>query len=376
MNRTTFLKLLDASAGNALCKLMGMWRHVRGLPELARSPDPASVRHILIIRPGGMGDMIMLLPVLEAVRRNRPDITIDIVCEQRNAEVLSLANLGLRVCLYDTAPVATLRHLRSTSYDAVLDSEQFHNFSAVMAALSGAPVRAGFRINPSRLHLYTHLVSYDVDGYELDQFSRLLPAAGLGMEISPVHGILSHLAGDLAADLDPRVEALPPDIPLVAVSPGSLHPHKQWPADRWRELTHRLLADGIGIVLVGGRDQETAVSALGLQESAANLVNCVGRQTLRQTASVLQRVKAVVSGDSGLAHLATALGCSTVVLFGPSDPRKWNHPGSAHTAVTVGLPCSPCSIFGYRKLCRTIPCMKTLSVDEVEQGVINTLSRP
>ncbi|MDA0991423.1 MAG: glycosyltransferase family 9 protein, partial [Verrucomicrobia bacterium] len=62
-------------------------------------------------------------------------------------------------------------------------------------------------------------------------------------------------------------------------------------------------------------------------------------------------------------------GRRTVVLFGPSDDRKWSRADDQHAVVRNPLPCSPCSIFGYHKYCRDIPCMRSISVEQVMQVV-------
>ena len=84
VNRATALKLLDATAGWLLCKLIGWLRHVFRRPALAPNPKPSSVRRILLVRPGGMGDMLMLLPVIRHLSRHLPGVLMDIVCEKLN----------------------------------------------------------------------------------------------------------------------------------------------------------------------------------------------------------------------------------------------------------------------------------------------------
>ena len=63
--KTRLLKLFDATLGLALCRVIGYWRHRSGAPEIAATPAPDSIERVLVIRPGGMGDMLMLLPVAE-----------------------------------------------------------------------------------------------------------------------------------------------------------------------------------------------------------------------------------------------------------------------------------------------------------------------
>jgi ADP-heptose:LPS heptosyltransferase len=91
----------------------------------------------------------------------------------------------------------------------------------------------------------------------------------------------------------------------------------------------------------------------------------VGGQPLTQTAALLSRAEVFIGNDSGLAHLAVALGTPTVVIFGPTDDRKWGITAARHAVVKTTTPCSPCFLFGFHKLCRTHECITGIGVEEV-----------
>lgn len=362
-SRARLLKTLDATAGYAICKILGRMRHHAGRPELAPTPDFSAIQRLLVIRPGGMGDMLMLLPALQALQRANPEVIIDIVCEKRNAEVLALAGYSRSTLLYDANPLGCLRRLRQHRYDVVIDTEQFHNFSAVMAWYCGAPVRVGFKINPARLPLYTHLVSYDIDGYEMQQFGRLLEPFDISLAAESLHGILQEATNELPIHMPGNIKPLSERGPLIVIAPGSSNPYKHWGATKCAELITRLDADNRSFVLVGGQgDIDAEVLA---QTAAARTIDTCGTLDLSQTAAILNAATLYIGCDSGLTHLATALGRPTLALFGPSDSQKWSQQHRTHGVIRKQLPCSPCSIFGYHKLCRNIPCMGGITVDEV-----------
>jgi ADP-heptose:LPS heptosyltransferase len=365
------LKLLDATLGYIFCRFLGRLRHHLGRPELAPTPDFRTLKRILIIRPGGMGDMLMLLPMLHAIREHNPNVIIDIVCETRNFEVLELAGLTDHAMLYDGNPIRFLRSLHRADYEVVIDSEQFHNFSAVIAWLSGAPVRVGFKINPTRLSLYTHLVSYDIDGYEMDQFENLLRPFGVSLDHQHLHGVLgasdTRLQDRIPADAKPLIDKGR----IIVVAPGSSNSYKQWGPEKFAEMITRLNQTGCSFILVGGKHDVS--KDVALRARADTLVDCCARLSLMETAAILNSATVFVGCDSGLTHLTTALGKPTVAIFGPSDSGKWNDDHAQHVVVRKNLPCSPCSIFGYNKLCRDVPCMSNISVDDVVTAVTTLL---
>lgn len=355
-------KLIDATVGAAVCWAVGRFRHLCRLDPPV-PPDPAAqpVRRVLVIRPGGLGDMVLLLPMLRALREHFPAAAVDVVCESRNAAVLRLAGLADRIWCYDAAPLAVFFGLHRARYDVALDSEQFHHISALMALLSRAPVRIGFKINPGRNPLYTHLITYELDGWEAVQFMRLLAPLGIEGGLPVVEGSL-------------RVEALRQDgrqhdTRRIVVHAGATTRYKRWDRMRWVELVGALATQGnsSSIVLVGGPSDRAAAAWIAAR-AGMPVENTAGRLSLRDTAAMLAAATLYVGGDSGLAHLAVALGTPTVILFGPSDSRKWGARGPRHAVVHCNLACAPCAIFGYHKLCHSIACMDGITVQQVVEA--------
>ncbi|MDA0990936.1 MAG: glycosyltransferase family 9 protein, partial [Verrucomicrobia bacterium] len=293
-------KFIDATLGFALCKLIGLLRHVLGRPELAPDPEAAAVRRILFIRPGGLGDMIMALPVLHALHEHLPQAIVDVICESRNRDALRLTPLNGKVFLYDRYPLTLIRQLLTMRYDVVIDSEQFHNSSALMAIASGAPVRIGFKINPARLHLYTHLINYDVNGYERDQFAALLKPLTGNSTVPPLHGLLDGaVLNPLPATLADRCG----DHRVVAISPGSRNRYKHWDTPKLVALIETLADQQWIPVLIGSRAEKQQAREIVQHVRCSSLIDCVGDLPLADTAALLRRANLFLGCDSGLAHL-------------------------------------------------------------------------
>jgi ADP-heptose:LPS heptosyltransferase len=329
------------------------------------------IQRILVIRPGGMGDMLLLLPVLQILRDRLPHATIDLVCEKRNIEVLDIANSVSGSLVYDRNPASFIYRLVKGGYDMVIDTEQFHHFSAIFSWISRAPVRIGFKINPVRNPLYTHLVNYEPDGPEPMQFAALLSALGIRECPAPRAGILGEHLPNLDESVSGKIDSAFCRKPFVAIHPGATIDCKQWPNERFAELSGLLHEEfDFGTLLVGGKsDTDAADSILSSLEPEMSTLSLTGHLSLPQVAATLRRSVLFVGGDSGLAHLAVAVGVPTVVIFGPSDPGKWGLETSSNAVVSVDLPCQPCCIFGYSKPCHSVPCMMQISVEQVLQGV-------
>ncbi|WP_298269259.1 glycosyltransferase family 9 protein [Geobacter sp.] len=296
-----------------------------------------------------------------------PGVSIDILAERRNAGVFSLCPALRSVRRYDI-PSEFFEALRSR-YDVVIDSEQWHRLSAVVARILRAEIRIGFDTNDRR-RLFTHPIPYEQDDYEADSFMRLLAPLGCAAEEEGGGPLLSFSTRDAEAagcHLK-RLEGRP----IVTLFPGASIAERRWGAERFVRLAQLLGRRGVGVVVVGGEGE----LADGRTIETIGGISLCGLTNLAETAAVIARSSLLVSGDSGILHIAVGLGVPTVSLFGPGRAMKWAPRGENHIVINKNLPCSPCTTFGYTPRCPiNARCMTEITVDEVEEAVLTLLSR-
>jgi heptosyltransferase-2 len=134
--------------------------------------------------------------------------------------------------------------------------------------------------------------------------------------------------------------------PLVALAPGAAHATKRWPLEHWQVLARWLAGRGFEVVLVGGEEDRSLGSALS-EGAKCPVANATGLFGLQGTGALLRRAAAVVCGDTGVMHIATAVGTPVVALFGPTVRQFGFFPYTSHAEVMeLGLPCRPCSSKG------------------------------
>ncbi|HKH84405.1 MAG TPA: glycosyltransferase family 9 protein, partial [Gemmatimonadales bacterium] len=133
---------------------------------------------------------------------------------------------------------------------------------------------------------------------------------------------------------------------IIAVAPGAAHATKRWPLEHWRALVHQNLRDGFVVVVVGGPDD----AALGLAlaaDSGGRVASAAGAFGLQATGALLLRCRALVSGDTGVMHMATGVGTPVLALFGPTVEAFGFFPYSSRARVLeLALPCRPCTAQG------------------------------
>jgi len=354
------MKAVDSWFGRLLASL---------LPSAASTDPAADLQSILLIRPGGIGDAVLMAPVINHLRYQYPAIRITVLAERRNAGVFALIPAVDQLCCYDR-PAGFMKVLRC-SYDLVIDTEQWHRLSAIVARYVRAPVKIGFRTN-ERCRMFTHTVSYSHDDYEADSFMRLLELVN-GSIHCPVNYDAPFLAipedtVEIVANLLESVSGKK----FVVIFPGASVAERRWEVERFRAVADTLKSQGYGIVVVGGKEDIHA----GQQIVDRTGINLAGKTSLAETAAITARSELLISGDSGVLHIAVGLGVSTVSLFGPGRHLKWAPRGDNHRVITKNLPCSPCTTFGTTPPCSyNARCMKEISVADVVEAAISLLQR-
>ena len=326
------------------------------LPSLQNKKLSLEAKRILIIRPGGLGDAVFLLPILKVLKIK--GFIVDILCEGRNSEIFtSQNNLLNKVYLYEEQ----LLDVFHKSYDVVIDTEQWHYLSAIVSYFLKAEYRIGFATRPLRAKLFNKQVVYGENDYELDNFKKLFEDLLVSdNEINNINGCF-----DIPVDLKQWASK---QIPQKAASVflGSSITIRRLNEDQLLMIIRDLLANNYYPVLLGGKDVVGNSQQVLKNFKDQRVFNFVGKISLIQSAALIQRSCKFIGPDSGLMHLACAVGIPVVAVFGPGNLQKWGPKGNADRIITENASCSPCTIFGY-----TLPtchgsyhCMKKLQIDK------------
>jgi ADP-heptose:LPS heptosyltransferase len=133
-------------------------------------------------------------------------------------------------------------------------------------------------------------------------------------------------------------------------------------------VAKRLIIGGYKIVMLGTDvDKKEAEK---IKKYVPDSIDLTGKTNLGETAYILSHSKALITGDSGLMHIAYAVGTPTVTLFGAGIEKKWAPRGNRHVVINKRLDCSPCTRFGYTPRCRKgVECLASISVGEVLRAV-------
>ncbi len=399
----------DGRRGNAWVQAHRLWRHTgdalrvvlvtalgRGsIPAVPPEVQQRGVRrpvgrtdgmHFHFLATHGLGDVVMTLPAVQALRREHPDTGLsftvkgaaegDLVrsCLGEDVQILSLARYrrGLRGRLRYVA------ELRRLGPDAVVCTVNVHpTLGAMMGILSGARYRVG-RVTPRGGRLLNVTPSAPAVLHKVEGNAELLRPFVGAQEVRPLE--LPPFA-DTARRRAQELAGLPGEgVPLVVLAPGSgpLEAHKRWPSSHYATLLGRLLrVPELQVAVVGGAAEAPLAQAIFQEipeEAGSRAVDLVGRTTVPELLSILRLARVTVSNCNGVAHLAAAVGCHVVGVYGPTDPTITGpYPPRAHTIITQGMGCSPCYQPCFLEGCGSPICMRDVTVERVEAAVLDAL---
>lgn len=268
---------------------------------------------ILVIRGGAIGDFVLTLPVLAALRRQFPDSHLEILGYPH------IASIALHGGLADAVRPVEARALAGFFADmGDLDDATGHYF-------------AGFHIILSYL--------YDPDGFFAENVkacskAQFIPGPHRPDETKPAHAtsvLLRPLERLAIFDADPvprlRLKAAPPVAPVLAVHPGSGSEKKNWPQPHWAKfLAHVMSGTDWNVLLVGGEAEGNRLAELAAPLPSSR-VRIARNQPLPELASTLRSCLGFIGHDSGITHLAAAVGLSGLALWAESNEAIW-HPRS------------------------------------------------
>jgi heptosyltransferase-2 len=331
----------------------------------------AALGSVVVVRtPNWLGDTVMALPALRALRRAAAAARLMVV--GRWAPLLAGQGVGDLLMSYPGRlgeRIALGRTLRAQRSDlAVLLPNSLE--SALAAWGWRARRRLGFDTDARHALLTDAVPRPEPRLHQADEYAALVGALGVQVgDATPTWTLESGPRADEAQVL--LAEAgIAPGVRIVGLHLGAAFgASKRWPPERLGELAARLGARGLAPLLLGSReDQPTAAAVLAAARRPPR--SLVGRDHAGLLPWLLSRLACLVSGDTGVAHLAAALGVPTVTLFGPTDPRLTAPRSPLARVLHRPVPCAPCFL-------ETCPidhvCMRGIAVDEVERAVSGAL---
>ena len=340
--------------------------------------DWSKVRKVLLVRLRSIGDTVLSTPSLFALRRFLPEAEIDILVEDWVAPVLDdhphLDNVVVLERGGFTSRARVARQIRSTGYDVVYNLHG-GTTATFLTRATGARHRVGFKSYqyaqlhnhqaPSPLLLWAQQKTHSVE-----QQLALLGWTGVPVTDRPRTNVA--VSADAARTVAERLEeAGLAERQIALIHPAAAFATKQWAAANFARVAESLAQRGFAPVAIVAPNEREILESL-TNEASVPIVSF--DLSLPEVAALAARSQIFVGNDSGIAHIAAAVGAPSVVIFGSSNVAHWRPWNKAAAEVVVEqMPCQPCH--GY--FCEKFPqpeCILRVPVERVVTAIDRVLS--
>jgi ADP-heptose:LPS heptosyltransferase len=276
------------------------------------------VETVLVLRALGLGDLLTGIPALRGLRRCYPSARIVLATPEPLTRLAMLSG-----AVDDVLPTAGLGHLHwsggSPDLAVNLHGRGPESIADLLATKPKALVSHANTAYPSVTG-----PAWRDDIHEVDRWCALLAAAGITCD---------------AADL---TLSRPPGYPrrdgVVVIHPGAAAPSRRWPADRFAVVAAALKAAGHRVALTGSAAEKPLADAIAAQAGLPETSVVAGQLDVLGLVALVDDCRLLICGDTGVAHIATATGTPSVLLFGPTPPSRWGPRGDGrHITMWAGI---------------------------------------
>ena len=339
--------------------------------------EACNKKRILIIKIGALGDVILSVPSLRAVRNAYPGAFLSVLVGSESRRVLKKCPYIDELILYDKETkdrgieglIKIAGVVRQKNFDMSLDLQN-NKASHIIAWLGAVPKRYGYGNNKLGFLLNEGLRFIKIGVGPVEEQFRVLKKAGINtigvskrLEIWPGKDDFEYVDGLL------KDAWMSKDQVLVGINIGSSWDTKRWPLRYYARLSDLLGGKDIRVVITGSGEEEAIASDI-IKLTHSKIINAAGRTNVTQLAALIKRCRVYITGDSAPMHLASSMGTDFIALFGPTDHKRHYEATDKGTVLQKKVNCGPC----YKATCKKIVCMEKIGVDEVYKLVMERIN--
>lgn len=334
-------RFIDRYIGIPLVMMLGAFR---------RKKSYKGGKRIAILVTAGIGDTVLLTGIV----RDLAGYDITVFTGGSNASMAKMIP-GIHVIpLPITRPWTAARLIRKFSFDIWIDANPWPRINALFSFCAKASYKVGFRRHKQYRHyVYDAPIDHHSCRHEIDNLRALLKPIGIEGKHTP---FVSTETSTKTSDV----------IALHLFAGGSRSYLKEWGQTRWVELIDQLSSQGYFLILTGSPADCARLEEVQAASAHPEKVEvAAGKLSLKETADLLASVAAAVSVDTGIMHLAAAVGCPLVSLHGPTSPNRWGAIGTNVIALQQPHSYTPCIQLGFESRCKSNACMQGIEVSAV-----------
>ena len=391
----SFMRVIDHCVGMPLCLLLSLVACVHRILFCWRKKTETPPKHIVIIKLFGLGSIILATPLFQAIKRHFPEATITLITFKENEGfanyledldvIHSIRSKSIIFFCLDTLRV--MFSVRRERPDVTIDLEFFTRFTAMLTFLIGSRRKVGFFFRMlDRGKLFTDTISFNTQKHITQNFlAMLLPFGITDCERDADTIKLSRPSYDDPIDENDCLLRLSVKEPYVVINPNAsgLSYERRWPSDSFVKIIEKITKNypELEIILIGSRSESSYVNGIirKCRSLPTRIKSVAGKTNLEELAIVLRHARLFISNDSGPLHLAALYHVPTIALFGPETPILY-HPINTENYCFYSntLHCSPCMSVYNAKVAQCKGkniCMQRIEPQQVYNKIVEYLDR-
>jgi heptosyltransferase II len=336
---------------------------------------------ILIIQTAFYGDIILTLPMVQAIKKIYPDYKVDFLCIPKTSEILKNNKNINEVIIYDKRAadkgifgfLKLKNKIRGSKYNVIISVQRFLR-TTLLSYFGGSELTIGFD-NAVLSGLYDKKVYYQ-NKHEILRNLDLLKPIGIDVneiispELFPEESDIQEV-DKIYSGLNIRK-----DQKVICASPGSVWYTKRFPKDKYVSLFNELDSSDYIILLIGDDSDFRVCEWIQSQSTNNNIYNYAGKLSIMQSTELIKRSSLLLTNDSAPLHIANAVSTDVIAFFGSTIKEFGFYPYGKRDYVfeIVGLKCRPCTNHGkdYCKI-KTFDCMNKISEKNISAKITEML---
>jgi heptosyltransferase I len=354
----SIFRFLDRYVGIPIVFLLGLFKK--------RSKTfPDGIQKVAFLKTSGIGDTALLSAVVRDLKDAYPDAVLTFFVASNNYEMAQLISGIDRIIKLPVAkPWKCIHCIKgSGEYDIWIDFGPWPRINTILSFFSKARLKVGFKTKGQYRHyIYDITAEHSDQLHELDNYKNLLKQIGLDCHNLPCINL------QIPKCIENRI--------TIHMFPGGSRAYlKEWPDANWIEIIDHLTARHYEVFLTGAKIDCEKAEQIKAQTAKRNSVNiAAGTFDLKQTAELLKSSALVISVDTGIMHLSSALGCNLIALHGPTSIERWGPLDTNAISLQSSLQCSPCIDLGFESKCQTNSCMELITIKALMDAIEKNLS--
>jgi len=340
------IKFIDKFIGAPYCVVLG----IINLFKNKDIPKRENTKNILIIQLWGIGETILTVPAIKALKERYPKTAIDVLCTPRNKEIYFNYPFISKLNIVKLNPFSLKLFILKNwkKYNIVIDMEEYLNTSAIMSFYIGKRT-IGYS-HGARSLTYSKKVKYNDKQHTSKTFFDLVKALGVKGTTNKLEKLHYTGTDKKIVDLALKYSRIEKKHLLIGIAPGAAESSRSrmWPQQNFAELIEKICKKkkNVKIILTGANHEkklnDNIIELIKDKRIKRNVLNLAGKFNLRQTFYLISRCKTFIGNDSGPMHIAAAMDVKTIGLFGPNLPIRFGPLNKKSKAIYNKMPCSPC----------------------------------